>query len=241
MSCIFLSHRERNCSSPADVFEASGHPILFESLLILPSLDVIPLQAFVGGLYKDQGGIVVRDWLVRLLRSYAADAYAMVRRQHGLPSPVPLPTPTSSPTPSSPSSALSVDLSTLPGDAPPTPVTPSSASPLAVFNQHISQLNQHVEWTYSDGTMNRVEDTLAAVNSEDRQRGVTTPTSTRGRHRRSALEVLMVRSSRSTPVWLASAIVDGECLGTGFGNTKKIARNEAAKQGLEKLGVTLDR
>ena len=167
----------------------------------------------------------------------------MVRRQHGISSPVPLPTPTSSPPPSSPSSALSVELLTLPGDTPttpPTPVTPSSASPLAVFNQHISQLNQHVEWTYSDGTMSRVEDTLAAVNLEDRQRGVTTPT-TRGRHRRSALEVLMVRGSRSTPVWLASAIVDGECLGTGLGNTKKIARNEAAKQGLEKLGVNLDR
>ena len=191
---------------------------------------------------------MVRDWLVRLLRPYAADAYAMVRRQHGLSSPVPLPTPTSSPPPSSPSSALSVELLTLPGDTltttPPTPVTPSSASPLAVFNQHISQLNQHVEWTYSDGTMSRVEDTLAAVNLEDRQRGVTTPSpngrNTRGRHRRSALEVLMVRSSRSTPVWLASAIVDGECLGTGLGNTKKIARNEAAKQGLQKLGVTLD-
>ncbi|PFH49255.1 hypothetical protein AMATHDRAFT_76285 [Amanita thiersii Skay4041] len=37
------------------------------------------------------------------------------------------------------------------------------------------------------------------------------------------------------PVWCAMVMVDGKLYGTGKGNTKKAARNAAAKQGLEKL------
>jgi ribonuclease-3 len=59
--------------------------------------------------------------------------------------------------------------------------------------------------------------------------------------RKSALEALMAKGSKSTPMWCARVIVDGELVGAGRGNTKKIARNEAAKQGLEKLGVSLGR
>ena len=32
-------------------------------------------------------------------------------------------------------------------------------------------------------------------------------------------------------------MVDGNCIGRGRGNTKKAAKNEAAKEGLVKLGV----
>jgi len=32
-------------------------------------------------------------------------------------------------------------------------------------------------------------------------------------------------------------MVDGDCIGRGKGNTKKAAQNEAAKEGLAKLGV----
>ena len=32
-------------------------------------------------------------------------------------------------------------------------------------------------------------------------------------------------------------MVDGDCIGRGRGNTKKAAKNEAAKEGLAKLGV----
>lgn len=42
---------------------------------------------------------------------------------------------------------------------------------------------------------------------------------------------------QTTPIWLVKVFVDGECLGKGKGGTKKVARNEAAKQGLEGLGV----
>jgi len=43
--------------------------------------------------------------------------------------------------------------------------------------------------------------------------------------------------TKTTPVWLVSVLVDGECLGKGKGGTKKAARNEAAKEGLVSLGV----
>lgn len=43
--------------------------------------------------------------------------------------------------------------------------------------------------------------------------------------------------TKTTPVWAVEVLVDGECLGKGKGGTKRAARNEAAKGGLEKLGV----
>ena len=163
----------------------------------------------------------------------------MVRRQHCLPGAASLlPTPTSSP-PSSPSSTRPDNLLILSGDtltAPPTPTTRTSISPLALFNQHISKVNRHVEWTYSDGTSNRLEDALAAMKSENR--ASPNGQGARGRNKRSALEDLMVRGSKSTPVWLAKVFVDGECFGTGCGTTKRIARSDAAKQGLQKLNVS---
>jgi ribonuclease-3 len=37
---------------------------------------------------------------------------------------------------------------------------------------------------------------------------------------------------------VAQAIVDGKCVGRGSGSTKKLAKNEAAKEGLVKMGVS---
>jgi len=37
---------------------------------------------------------------------------------------------------------------------------------------------------------------------------------------------------------VAKAMVDGECIGRGRGNTKKGAKNEAAKEWLVKMGVS---
>lgn len=36
-------------------------------------------------------------------------------------------------------------------------------------------------------------------------------------------------------------MVDGDCIGCGRGNTKKAAKNEAAKEGLVKMGVDVVR
>jgi ribonuclease-3 len=43
-------------------------------------------------------------------------------------------------------------------------------------------------------------------------------------------------STNATPFWVAKALVDGDCWGTGHGNNKKAAKNEAAKQGLRRMG-----
>jgi len=42
--------------------------------------------------------------------------------------------------------------------------------------------------------------------------------------------------TKTTPIWVVRAMVDGQCLGRGRGTTKKVAKNEAAKEGLKKLG-----
>ncbi|KAI9467132.1 ribonuclease III [Lactarius psammicola] len=46
----------------------------------------------------------------------------------------------------------------------------------------------------------------------------------------------ITESNRATPVWAAKALIDGICWGYGRGNTKKAAKNEAAKQGLRHMG-----
>ena len=43
--------------------------------------------------------------------------------------------------------------------------------------------------------------------------------------------------TKTTPIWVVRAMIDGECLGRGRGSTKKAARNEAAKEGLIALGI----
>jgi ribonuclease-3 len=46
----------------------------------------------------------------------------------------------------------------------------------------------------------------------------------------------ITESTKATPFWAARALVDGDCWGIGRGNTKKAAKNEAAKQGLKRMG-----
>ena len=43
--------------------------------------------------------------------------------------------------------------------------------------------------------------------------------------------------TKTTPIWIVRAMVDEQCFGRGRGNTKKAAKNEAAKEGLVKLGI----
>jgi len=47
--------------------------------------------------------------------------------------------------------------------------------------------------------------------------------------------------SKTTPIWAVRAMLQGQCLGRGKGNTKKAAKNEAAKEGLQTLGVAVPR
>ncbi|KAG2141663.1 ribonuclease III domain-containing protein [Suillus cothurnatus] len=43
--------------------------------------------------------------------------------------------------------------------------------------------------------------------------------------------------TKTTPIWIVKCEVDGEVYGRGQGGTKKAARNEAAKEGLKKMGI----
>lgn len=46
-------------------------------------------------------------------------------------------------------------------------------------------------------------------------------------------------ATTTTPIWTVRVEVDGEVYGRGRGNTKKAARNEAAKEGLVRMGIVV--
>jgi len=50
---------------------------------------------------------------------------------------------------------------------------------------------------------------------------------------------LAIIGTKTTPVWYVKVMVDGEFHGRGRANNKKAARNEAAKEGLHKLGIVV--
>ncbi|KAG6840645.1 hypothetical protein C0991_005368 [Blastosporella zonata] len=80
---------------------------------------------------------------------------------------------------------------------------------LALFNQRLQKSDRTVEWIYSDAAEEGNENTDEAA----------------------------ARASKTTPVWYVRVHVDGELYGKGRGNTKKAARNEAAKVGLQRMGT----
>lgn len=119
-----------------------------------------------------------------------------------------LPTPSSSPR-SSPAPIRTEPSGML------TPTT--TVGHLALFNQHLQKLNRDFEWKYSEGGapgLSGEESTNLSIPSGE-----------------------MVHGNKTTPVWFVEIIVEGELFGRGRGNTKKAARNEAAKEGLQKLKV----
>jgi len=88
---------------------------------------------------------------------------------------------------------------------------------LALFNQHLQETNRKVEWVFSNGG--------DSLDNEYTDMGL-------------SLEPAII-SSKTTPVWYAKVMVDGEFHGRGRANTKKAAMDEAAKEGLHKLGIVV--
>ncbi|KAF7332530.1 Ribonuclease 3 [Mycena kentingensis (nom. inval.)] len=86
-----------------------------------PSIAADLFEAYIGGVYTEQGFAVVQAWLQALLRPHAAAAYDHIRAQHGL----------------SPA-----------GSAPSTPqgLGPTDGGHLAFFNQQLQVAHRHVEW-----------------------------------------------------------------------------------------------
>jgi ribonuclease III len=162
-----------------------------------------------------------------------------VREQHGLPpanqvaqkleSP-PLPRSLSAPAvfpSSSDNGPLSADVSV---PIPPPASTSAQAAEmkghLALFNQHLQQARRSVEWKYTEvavGTGILADVSTASTNQAQA-----------GTNRNLCGAGMVVPG---TPMWVADVFVDGESFGRGWSSTKKSARNEAAKKGLEKMGV----
>lgn len=93
------------------------------------------------------------------------------------------------------------------------PTAPSGGY-LALFNQYLQKGAKQVEWRFSDGRETR----------EDADKP-------------ESMVVLM--GKKATPVWCATVYVDDEIYGRGKGTTKQVAKNEAAKQGLDKMGINV--
>ncbi|KAH9482290.1 Ribonuclease 3 [Psilocybe cubensis] len=200
------------------------HPAQAVTLRASTNIRANVFEAFVGGLYLDQGLEVVSAWIKPLFRPYAAEAYRVIREQHGLP-------------PISPSSQLNsgrsdrlaprhhpghpsgignwstgIGAGNTPHSEPSDLMNLTTIGHLALFNQYLQKTGRQVEWIYSDGTDTSAGD---ASNSDNEN----------------------VKGTKATPVWNVKVHVDGQFYGCGRGNTKKYARNEAAKEGLRLLGI----
>ncbi|KAF9534627.1 ribonuclease III domain-containing protein [Crepidotus variabilis] len=211
------------------------HPAQAITLRASTNIQADVFEAFVGGLYIDSGGIegVVRPWLNKLFTPYIKAAYMLTRQQHGLP-----PLPPSFLTVSAPQTMTKqnfihahtvASFGTGPHPEPSELCGMPTVGHLALFNQHIQKTNRTVEWVYDDtmnpGPKSALDGAVVKVEKPYTDMGLPTE--------------VIVTGTKSTPVWYVKVLVDGEYFGRGRGNTKKAARNEAAKEGLAKLGITV--
>ncbi|KAI9000761.1 ribonuclease III domain-containing protein [Trametes punicea] len=186
------------------------HPAQAITLRASANIQADLFESFVGGLYLDQGLEAVKAWLHPLFRPFLAIAYRVVRVQHGLP---PEPAyPTSPPPPYYRSSADAT------GPPRPASMIPGPTSPPQTWS------------TPPPPRMPASIGHLSLFNQHLQQQ---------------CKNVEWVYSdsagegTKTTPIWVVRAMVEGECLGRGRGSTKKAARNEAAKEGLVKLGIAV--
>jgi len=106
-------------------------------------------EAYVGGLFLDQGLEVVKEWLYVLFEPYIREAYRIVRNQHGLPPVEGRPV-----YPSSPSCDQNGHMMHN-WPSPPSPNSPpacqwsSSGGHLSLFNQKMQQNHKAIEWKYT--------------------------------------------------------------------------------------------
>ncbi|KAF8165741.1 ribonuclease III domain-containing protein, partial [Crassisporium funariophilum] len=190
------------------------HPAQAITLRASTNIQADVFESFIGGLYLDQGLEAVKLWIDPLFIPYACAAYHIARQQHGLP-PMP-PSFHLGPTMRSMSGAPT----TIPAVAAPHPepselLNMPTIGHLALFNQHLQKTSRQVEWIYSDG-------------GEPLGNGYADVGLPPGD---------VIKGTKTTPVWYVKVMVDGIYHGRGRGNTKKAARNEAAKEGLEKMGI----
>ncbi|KAF8214094.1 ribonuclease III domain-containing protein [Mycena galopus ATCC 62051] len=205
------------------------HPAQAVALCASTHVQADVFESFIGGLYSEQGIDACRAWLNPLFRPYAKVAYAAVRAEHGLP---PVRTDTARPP--------NGNVVGTHGPASPSPSSHSSGDGssgatttghLALFNQCLQKRDARVEWVYSDQHPFSPADG-AGAHDIDAEPADANPNPTGERD-----DPFAQGGTKSTPVWSVQVLVNGELYGRGRGNTKKAARNGAAKQGLLRLGV----
>ncbi|KIK96400.1 hypothetical protein PAXRUDRAFT_825965 [Paxillus rubicundulus Ve08.2h10] len=202
------------------------HPAQKITLRASSNIQADAFESYIGGLYLEQGLAVVEPWLKALFRPYTTEAYIRVRAQHGLPflpalAAPPLATPTSVSPASSGSSSPSgagTSVSTSDGQAA-EPARTRTAPALARRSSH-----PHPHASGNSMTAGH----LGLFNQQ---------------LQKARREVEWVyadgvgEGTNTTPIWIVRVEVDGEVYGKGRGGTKKAARNEAAKEGLVKMGI----
>lgn len=131
--------------------------------------------------------------------------------------------------------SLAISVNPLPPHAQANPIYPyayparETPGYLALFNQCLQKQNKMVEWSYSDGDVFGLQG-AATDSSSDSPPGLQPVDPIE-------MNVRKGRGTKTTPIWSAKVLVEREEFGIGRGNTKKAAKNEAAKIGLVKLGV----
>uniref|UniRef100_A0A0W0FX36 Uncharacterized protein n=1 Tax=Moniliophthora roreri TaxID=221103 RepID=A0A0W0FX36_MONRR len=185
-------------------------------------------EAFVGGLYTDQGLEAVRPWLNALFRPYVKTAYDIVRAQYGPGLLIVSPSQSNSSSlswpSSSPTSPPHIDSdSNDPAPATAAMNTQGLAGHLVLFNKWVAKLNKQVEWV--------------PLPIEDAQYPVKVMPTASASPPSEVWKLTNLTPMKSIPVWRIKVVVDGETYGEGKGMTKKAAKNEAAKMALAKLVV----
>ncbi|THH12381.1 hypothetical protein EW145_g38 [Phellinidium pouzarii] len=164
-------------------------------------------EAYIGGVYIDRGISVVSDWIKVLFLPYVKEAYRIVRGQYGL-------TPQREIRPLSPPS--SPNFSGAGGGH------NGSQRPLPSG----SDLDRTA--SYSAGGLEASGSFLSLFNQHCQQQNKLIEW---------VYGEVKGEGTNVTPIWSVQARIDGRLYATGQGSTKKAAQNEAAKNGLVKLGL----
>lgn len=177
----------------------------------------------MGGLYLDQGLTKTSQWLTALLKPYTIEAYIRVRTQHGLP---PLPTPVSPPLAPSTSVSSASSGTSLRSDT--TSSTPASKGSRKSAGASSTARNSH-HHPHATGTPTTTGH-LALFNQQLQKAR---------REVEWVYDDCVAEGTITTPIWAVRVEIDGEVFGRGKGGTKKAARNEAAKEGLIRMGIVV--
>lgn len=176
----------------------------------------------MGGLYLDQGLTTVEKWLTLLLKPYTTEAYIRVRTQHGLP---PLPAPVSPPlAPSTSVSSASTGSSSSAASSKPTSEGSKKSTGPKSTPAHRNHHHPHASGTPT------TTGHLALFNQQLQKSR---------REVEWVYDDCVAEGTVTTPIWAVRVEVDGEVFGRGRGGTKKAARNEAAKEGLVRMGIVV--